>query len=117
MTLTRKGRRCGELPGKHDVHAEPRHRRPLLAARYMEATASRSTRCMKPVYHPMVAQHERERPSAEIMHEVARRTLEMAGLGGHQALVMGHGDTPHRHFHVMLDRVHPETRRADGTWS
>lgn len=87
---------------------------PLLAARYMEATASRSTRCMKPVYHLMVAWHERERPSADIMREVARRTLQMAGLGGHQALIMGHGDTPHRHFHIMLNRVDPETRKA---WS
>jgi len=87
---------------------------PLLAARYMEATASRSTRCMKPVYHLMVAWHERERPSAAIMQEVARRTLQMAGLGGHQALVMGHGDTPQRHFHVMLNRVDPESRKA---WS
>ncbi len=85
---------------------------PLLAARYMEATASRSTRCMKPVYHLMVAWHERERPSSDIMQEVARHTLEMAGLDGHQALVMGHGDTAHRHFHIMLNRVDPETRKA-----
>lgn len=84
----------------------------LLAARYMEATASRSTRCMKPVYHLMVAWHERERPSFEIMQKVACKTLEMAGLAEHQALVMGHGDTPHRHFHIMLNRVHPETRKA-----
>lgn len=85
---------------------------PLLAARYMEATASRSTCCVKPVYHLMVAWHERERPTAEIMQEVARCTLDMAGLAGHQALVMGHGDTPHRHFHIMLNRVDPETRKA-----
>lgn len=85
---------------------------PLLAARYMEATASRSTRCVKPVYHLMVAWHERERPSSEIMQEVARRTLQMADLGRHQALVMGHGDTPHRHLHIMLNRVDPETRKA-----
>lgn len=85
---------------------------PLLAARFMEATASRSTRCVKPVYHLMVSWHERERPSSEIMQEVARRTLQMAGLDEHQALVIGHGDTPHRHFHVMLNRVDPETRKA-----
>lgn len=85
---------------------------PLLAARYMEATASRSTRCAKPVYHLMVAWHERERPSAEVMQEIARRTLNMAGLSEQQALVMGHGDTPHRHFHIMLNRVHPESRKA-----
>lgn len=84
----------------------------LLAARYMEATASRSTRCMKPVYHLMVAWHERERPSFEVMQDVARKTLKMAGLAEHQALVMAHGDTLHRHFHIMLNRVHPETLKA-----
>lgn len=85
---------------------------PLLAARYMEATASRSARCAKPVYHLMVAWHERERPSGEIMQDIARKTLDMAGLSEHQALIMGHGDTSHRHFHIMLNRVHPEIRKA-----
>lgn len=85
---------------------------PLLAARYMEATASRSTRCIKPVYHLMVAWHQRERPSIDVTQEIACRTLEMAGLAEHQALIMGHGDTAHRHFHVMLNRVHPDTRKA-----
>lgn len=84
----------------------------LLAARYMEATASRSTRCSKPVYHLMVAWHQREKPTPEVMQEIARRTLDLAGLAEHQALMMGHGDTPHRHFHIMLNRVHPETRKA-----
>lgn len=83
-----------------------------LAAKFMAATAASAPRCKKPVYHLMVAWHERERPSPEVQREIALKTLQMAGLSEYQALVMGHGDTPHRHFHVMLNRVHPDTSKA-----
>lgn len=83
-----------------------------LAAKMMQATAASSPRCKKPLYHLMVAWHERERPSTEVQQEIALKTLQMAGLGEYQALIMGHGDTPHRHFHVMLNRVHPDTAKA-----
>lgn len=83
-----------------------------LAAKYMAATAASAPRCKKPVYHLMVAWHEREKPSAEVQQEIALKTLQMAGLADYQALIMGHGDTPHRHFHVMLNRVHPDTSKA-----
>lgn len=87
---------------------------PLLAATYMTATAEQSQRVQKAVYHLMIAWHQRERPSPEAMHTIALRTLELAGLAEHQALIMGHGDKPHEHLHIMLNRVHPETGRA---WS
>ena len=85
---------------------------PLLAATYMEATAQLSARTRKAAYHLMVAWHERERPTPELMQEVARQTLQLAGLGEHQALVMGHSDKPHPHLHILLNRVHPVTGRA-----
>lgn len=85
---------------------------PDLAAKYMAATAASSPRCKKPVYHLMVAWHEREKPSEDVQREIAMKTLQLAGLSEYQALMMGHGDTPHRHFHVMLNRVHPETSKA-----
>lgn len=83
-----------------------------LAAKYMAATAASSPRCKKPLYHLMVAWHARERPSEDVQREIALRTLQLAGLDEYQALVVGHGDTAHRHFHVMLNRVHPDTGRA-----
>lgn len=85
---------------------------PELAARYMQATAALSKRVRGPVYHLMIAWAERERPSPELMQNVARETLKRAGLAEHQALVMGHGDKPHRHLHIMLNRVHPDTGKA-----
>lgn len=87
---------------------------PMLAATYMQATAERSRRCKNAAYHTIISWHEAERPSAKVMQEIARRTLDLAGLAGHQALVMGHGDTAHRHLHMMINRVSPVTGRA---WS
>ena len=83
-----------------------------LASKYMAATAAMAPRTKKPVYHLMIAWHEAENPSADIMQQIAAKTLELAGLADHQALIMAHGDTPHKHLHIMLNRVHPDTLRA-----
>lgn len=83
-----------------------------LAAAYMTATAGLSARTKNAAYHMMIAWHERERPSPELMQQIARQTLELAGLAEHQALIMGHGNKPHPHLHILLNRVHPETGRA-----
>lgn len=87
---------------------------PELAATYMAATAEQNRRIQKAVYHLMIAWNARERPTPGLMQDVARKTLELAGLAEHQALIMGHGDKPHPHLHIMLNRVHPDTGRA---WS
>ena len=85
---------------------------PLAAASYMAATAERSRRTRNAAYHLMIAWHEAERPSPEAMQTIARQTLELAGLAEHQALIMGHGDKPHRHLHMLINRIHPDTGRA-----
>jgi len=85
---------------------------PERAARIMQATAGLSARTRNAAYHLMVAWHENERPTPEQMQEIALETLELAGLGEHQALIMGHGDRPHRHLHMLINRVHPETGKA-----
>ena len=43
------------------------------------------------------------------MQTIARETLGQAGLGKHEALVMGHGDRDHAHLHMMVNRVNPKT--------
>lgn len=85
---------------------------PDLAAAYMAATAQASPRTRRAAYHLMIAWHQAERPTPELMQTVARQTLDLAGLAEHQALVMGHGDRPHPHLHILLNRVHPDTGRA-----
>ncbi len=87
---------------------------PLLAAAFMASTAERSRRCKHACYHAMIAWHPDERPTPAVMQEIARKTLALAELGDHQALIMGHGDKAHAHLHMMINRVHPATGRA---WS
>lgn len=85
---------------------------PDLAARYMDATAQLSPRTKHAAYHLMIAWHARERPTPEAMQTIATDTLKLAGLSEHQALIMAHGDKPHPHLHILLNRVHPNTGRA-----
>ena len=87
---------------------------PEVAAKMMAATAEHSRRCRHACYHLMIAWHPDENPSPEVMQDIAVATLALAGLAEHQVLVMGHGDKPHRHLHMMVNRVHPETGKA---WS
>ncbi|MBU2582996.1 MAG: relaxase/mobilization nuclease domain-containing protein [Alphaproteobacteria bacterium] len=56
----------------------------------------------------MPAWNPDEDPLPARMQELARRTLELAELADHQAVVVGHGDTAHRHLHMLINRVHPQ---------
>lgn len=87
---------------------------PELAATYMTATARLSRRIRKAAYHAIISWHQAENPSPEIMQEIADATLELAGLGEHEALIMGHGDKPHPHLHMLVNLIHPGSGRA---WS
>ena len=85
---------------------------PTQAAKLMTATAQLSARTQNAAYHMMISWGERERPRPEVMQQITRQTLELAGLAEHQALVMGHGDKPHRHLHMLINRIHPTTGTA-----
>ena len=87
---------------------------PYQVAKFMEATAALSYRTKKPAYHVMIAWSPDEDPTPELMQDIARKTLDMADLGEHEALVMGHSDTDHKHLHMLINRVHPVTGKA---WS
>ncbi|MCH9808493.1 MAG: relaxase/mobilization nuclease domain-containing protein [Alphaproteobacteria bacterium] len=86
---------------------------PELAATIMTATAELSPRTRKAAYHLMISWHQNQKPSSEAMQTIALETLKRAGLADHQALIMGHGDTPHRHLHMLINRVSPLTAK---TW-
>jgi len=87
---------------------------PEIAAIMMAATAERSKRCKEPCYHISINWHPDEQPTPGMMQEIAVRALELAELAEHQAFIIGHGDKAHRHLHMMINRVHPDTGRA---WS
>ena len=85
---------------------------PRLNARVMQATARRSVRCKAPVYHFLVSWHRLDAPTNEMMRAVADTTCEDIGLGEHQRVLVAHEDTAHRHVHIVVNRVHPESGKA-----
>ena len=63
----------------------------------------------KPVFSYSLAWHPEQDPDRDEMLEAARDSLEELGLSDHEALIVAHRDEPHRHVHVVVNRVHPIT--------
>lgn len=78
----------------------------------MRATAAQSKKCQKPVYHMIISWRPDEPVSDVTMREVADQALFDLGLNEHQAVLAAHRDTDHRHLHILVNRVHPETGKA-----
>jgi hypothetical protein len=89
---------------------------PELAATFMRATATRSDRIEKPVYHVVLSFDPHDRVDRAAMERVADRILDRLGLAEHQAVIVAHGDRKHPHVHIFVNRVHPETGRAWERW-
>lgn len=83
-----------------------------LVPHLMVASAAQSRRVEKPCYHLSVSWALEDEVEREDMSGVADRLLDDLGLSGHQAIIVAHNDTEHRHLHMMINRVHPETGRA-----
>jgi hypothetical protein len=57
-------------------------------------------------------------PDKQHMIETGHSFLQHMGWEAHQVLFVGHRDTKHPHFHMIINRVHPETGMTlDDTWS
>jgi hypothetical protein len=87
---------------------------PEVAACFMAATARRSVRTEKPLYHFSVSFDRNDPVDREMMRRVADRTLRDLGLEGYQVVIVAHCDRAHPHMHFMVNRVHPERGTA---WS
>lgn len=66
----------------------------------------------KPVYCYSLAWHPSENPTQEDQLKAVQETLKNLGLADRQAIIIGHNDTDHRHVHVMVNRVCPNTGKA-----
>jgi hypothetical protein len=85
---------------------------PALVPQVMRATAAKSRRCQSPVYHCVISWHRDENPTEAMMRQVADTTCEDLGLEDHQRLYIAHADTEHRHVHIVVNRIHPDTLKA-----
>jgi hypothetical protein len=88
---------------------------PREAAMLMRVTAAQG-RTDKPVQHLSISLALGEHLTRDQWEQVADTTLRDLGLEGHQVLIVAHQDTAHEHIHLVINRVHPETRRAWDRW-
>jgi hypothetical protein len=70
---------------------------------------SRGSKLKAPVHAYSLSWHPEQKPERAHMLAMARESLRVQGLEDHQALIVAHGDEPHPHVHVIVNRVHPET--------
>ncbi len=62
-----------------------------------------------PVFHYSLAWHPEQTPTREAMIEAGRASLKTLELEGYQAVMVAHADEPHKHLHIIVNRVHPDT--------
>jgi len=112
--------------GFNTVHADPDR-----VIREMQATAlhqqwlrqqSGHTKGGRPTTECVMAislsWHPEQQPDAVHMCEAARDFLARMGYDQHQALLVAHTDTAHKHVHIILNTIHPETGMTlDRNWS
>ena len=79
----------------------------------MQAGVQRGGRvCEEPVKTLSLSWHKDDGPEPQHMVEAADAFLRHMGWDAHQAVLVGHNDTEHRHIHVILNRVNPDTGRT-----
>lgn len=66
----------------------------------------------KPVYAFSLNWHEADNPDAAHMRETAVDALRALGMENHQAVIIEHTDRPHKHVHVIVNLVDPDTGQA-----
>ncbi len=86
---------------------------PAPAAQLMRACASQHPRAAKPAYHFGLSLPTSDHLDPEQWNQAIDQVLLRLGLGGHQALVVAHGDTDHEHVHVVVNRVGDDGRPWD----
>lgn len=68
--------------------------------------------CSEPVKTLSLSWHKDDAPTPEHMIAAADKLIQHMGWQEHQAVYVGHNDTEHRHIHIILNRVHPDTGRT-----
>jgi hypothetical protein len=73
------------------------------------ATQARNTRAQSDkTYHLIVSFPEGEEPPESTLHAIEDRICEGLGFARHQRLSVIHRDTDNLHFHLAINKIHPE---------
>jgi len=66
----------------------------------------------KPVFAFSLSWHPEQTPDKDHMLAAAKEAAAALDLSEHQTIYVSHNDEPHRHVHVLVNRVHPATGKA-----
>jgi hypothetical protein len=66
----------------------------------------------RPVYAIALSWHPDDKPGAAHMMKTAREVITLLGLENHQAVIVEHKDRPHKHVHIVVNLVNPDTGRT-----
>lgn len=83
-----------------------KHQERLKEAAGIKATGRKA---QKPVMAYSLSWHPEQSPEPGHMRDTALASIKLLGLEEHEAIIIAHSDTPHRHIHVVVNRVHPLT--------
>ncbi|MCW6513025.1 relaxase/mobilization nuclease domain-containing protein [Lichenifustis flavocetrariae] len=77
-----------------------------------ERSGASGSRAKKDCLHYALSWHAEDKPTPEFMFETARKSLDVLGLGQHQAVIVQHVERKTPHLHVTVGLTHPETGRT-----
>lgn len=109
----------GEVLSRGEVMLSPALLSAETAAAEMKAVAAENPRVKDPVMHVILAWHPDEKPAPEQWQEAVKHAMnnlkdrDGVSMGDHQYMAVAHNDTDNFHVHIMANRVHPETYRAN----
>ena len=82
----------------------------------MQAAAALNQRVKSGKYlHLIISLHPNERLNKEHWQQLTANLLDSLNLTNHQALIYVHGDTDVEHAHLLINRIDPETGKANNT--
>lgn len=109
----------GEVVSRGEVMISPALLSAETAAAEMKAVAAENPRCKDAVMHAVLAWKKGERPTTEQWQSAVKHVMDSlkdrdgVSIGDHQYMAVAHDDTESFHVHIMANRVHPETYRAN----
>lgn len=109
----------GEVTSRGEVMISPALLSADTAAAEMKAVAAENARCKDAVMHLVLSWKEGEQPTTEQWQDAVKHAMdslkdrEGVSMGDHQYMAVAHQDTENFHVHIMANRVHPETYRAN----
>ncbi len=78
-----------------------------------ESGVGTTRRAAKPVFTFSLSWRPEASPTKEEMIGAGRTALAALGLQDHEAVMVGHRDTPHKHIHVIVSTINPATGRSN----